>query len=86
MGIFNKISLGAVVVILITNPASGQFIMDAIEKGFQLVFMYGSPINFAATGVVLAWILWNMWTSRTKTVIPPKTKKTKRDGMKYEVA
>lgn len=77
---FDKVALGAVAVIAITNPASGAVILDGLESIFKLIFQYGSPINFVATGVVLAYIGFKIWSGRDVTHVPTKAHKAPKQA------
>ncbi len=85
MKVFNKITLGAMGVALVTNPLTGSVILEGLEKGFALVFKYGSPINLIASLIVCVWLVWTMWNSREQVSIPVKSKKTTKNAMKYEL-
>jgi hypothetical protein len=85
MKVFNKIALIAVVVAVITNPLSGSVILTGLDKGFRLIFLYGSPVNLAASVIIGAWIGWQLWITREKVEVPKKGTKTKKDGLKYEL-
>ncbi len=75
--LMDKIAMGAVGVILITNPASSQGILDGLDVVFKLIFQYGSPINFLASGVIVGYIGYKIWDGRERTHIPKKSAKTK---------
>ena len=84
MKLAEKVALGAIGVIIVTNPASGQVILDLLDEGFKLIFEFGSPINFAASALVIAYIVYKMWEGREKTHIPKKTAKTLKAGRLIE--
>lgn len=71
----DKVAFGALAVIVITNPASGQVILDGLDVMFKLIFQFGSPINFVASGVLIVYIFYKMWTGREKVTVKPKGKK-----------
>lgn len=85
MKIFDKIALGALGVVVITNPASSQVILDGLDFVFKTIFQFGSPINFAASGVLIAYVLYKMWSGREKTNVPKKSQKTHKAGKFLEV-
>ena len=72
MKIFNRIALGAMGVVLVTSPLSGAVILTGLERGFQLIFQYGSPINLIASVIVAVWLMWQLWTSREQVKTAPK--------------
>lgn len=75
MRIIDKIGLTGAIVVAITSPLSGSAILKGLDYAFEMIFSYGSPINLAASGVVLVYIVVKMWQSREKTNITPKAKK-----------
>lgn len=77
MKIIDKIGLGAVGVILITNPASGQAILEVLESIFKVIFQFGSPINFVASAIIVVYIGYKIWDGRERTHVPKKGAKTK---------
>ena len=80
-----KIMLGALGVIVITNPASGAVILDWLEIGFKLIAQYASPVNFLASGVLVVCIGYLIWDGRERTHVPKKGKKTSKANLEYEV-
>lgn len=76
MKLLDKLALGAVGVIVITNPASGQVILDGLESIFKLIFQFGSPINFVASILLVGYVLYKIYDGREKVTIPKKKTKT----------
>lgn len=74
MKTIDKIAFGSVAVIIVTNPASSQVILEGLEYGFELIFKYASPINFLASAVLMAYIGMRIWASREKVTIPKNSK------------
>lgn len=68
----NKLGLWALLVIIITNPASGQFILDGLDWIFKTIFMYGAGVNFAASGVLMVVLGVKIYQTREVTHIPKK--------------
>lgn len=84
MKLFNKVTLIAMGVALVTNPLTGSVILEGLERGFELIFKYGSPINLIASLIVALWLIWTMWASREQVKIPAKGKKTFKAGKLIE--
>lgn len=77
MRVFDKIAMGAIGVILVTNPASSQGILDGLDAIFKVIFQFGSPLNFVASGVIVIYIGFKIWDGRERTHVPKKNAKTK---------
>lgn len=81
MKVLDKIGLGAVLVIIVTNPASGQFVLDGLDYIFEMIFSYASPVNFVASGVLMGYILYQiLWVRRERINIPDKKTPTIKAG------
>lgn len=80
MRIFDKLAIGSLGVIIVTNPASSRVILDLLDMVFKVIFQYGSPINFVASGVLVVYIGYKIWDGRERTNIPKKTSKTAKAG------
>jgi len=78
MKIVNKVALGSMGVVLITNPLTGQYILTGLEKAFTLIFVYGSPINLIASVIVCMWLIKQLWDTRDK----PTVKQSKARAVK----
>lgn len=79
MKIIDKVGLGAVVVALITNPLTGQYILTGLDIIFEWIFKHGTYINLAASIVVLVYIIYKMYQSREVINIPEKKKGKKNE-------
>ena len=80
MKIVDKIALGAVGVALITNPLTGQYILEGLDWGFQQIFLRGAYVNLVATVIIFIWVMGMLYRTRSQTKIPAKGKKTEKAG------
>jgi len=73
-----RIGLALIVIALLTNPLSGQYVMLGVDKLFQYAFIYVGAIATIVAGayVVLLMLWYNFQASRIK--IPHKGKATKK--------
>lgn len=75
-----RVGLVLVLVALLTNPLSGAYAMEGVDRLFVYAFQYVGAIATAVAGVyVICLMLWyNFQNSRIK--IPNKAKKTNKLG------
>lgn len=84
MKVIDKVAIASMGVILITNPASSQFILDGLDYIFQQIFIHASPINFVASGVMIVYIGYKMYATRERVNVPKKSAKTLKAGKLIE--
>ena len=75
----DKVAMIAVLVAIVTNPLTGQYILQGLEWVFTQIFAYGSPINLAASVVIAVYVASKVFKGY-KTNVPPKSAKTQKAG------
>lgn len=78
----NKIVVLAGITALITNPLTGQYILQFLDWGFQQIFIRGAYVNLVASVIVMVYILLVTF-KRSPEKLPSKNQKTKVSSKEY---
>lgn len=72
----NKYKIGLVIgaCAVITNPLSGQYVLNGLDRAFSVMFSYGAYITLVAGFYFMGLMFWGLWVSREKTNTEPKGK------------
>lgn len=68
-----KIALALLVAMLVTNPLTGQYVLDGIEYAFTQLFIYGAYVSIVATVYLLGLGVF-YYAKLNKVNIPAKGK------------
>lgn len=71
-----KIGLLLVLAALVTNPLTGQYILDGLELLFTQFFLFGPWVSLVSGIYVCGLIAWHMYSSREQVHIPRTHKKS----------
>ena len=77
----NKGAVIAVIVLIITNPLSGQYIWIGLEAMFTWIFQQSGYFSAVGTLYMMGFISHNMYKNRERVKVPSKSKKT--EAQKY---
>jgi len=77
----NKGAVIAVVVLIVTNPLSGQYIWIGLEAMFTWIFQQSGYFSALGTLYMMGFIAHNMYKNREQVKVPGKSKKT--EAQKY---
>lgn len=80
----NKLILVSLFLILLTNPWSVGFIGSGIDTAVVYFTLYANYVFVGGLALLGLVNVYMMWLSRGQVSVP-KTKKSAKHGMKYEV-
>lgn len=75
MKINNKLALGSIVLLIVTNPLSGEHILVGLDNLFTWVFQHSGQFGFVGTAYILFYVGRIMWNDREVTSVPKKSAK-----------
>lgn len=65
-----KLGLLLVVAAIVTNPLTGQYVLEALEMLFTQFFRAGAYVSLASGIYVCGLLAWHMYQSRERVNIP----------------
>lgn len=78
------IGLAVILSAIITNPITGQYVLQVLDWSFEKFFKYGSWVTLVAGIYATGLIIFYMYQSREITKIPKKGTKTLKAGRLIE--
>lgn len=72
---YNKLTIIMMIVFIVSNPLTGQYLLQAIDWTFQQIFIYGAYVSAVAATWLVGYIAWVIYRQE-QVKIPKKAKKT----------
>lgn len=72
-----KIGLGLVLAMVVTNPLTGQYVNQIIDWGFQQLFLHGAWVSLVGGSYLMALLVFQIIKSY-RINIPAKSAKTEK--------
>lgn len=58
-----KLALGLLVAMLLTNPLTGQYVLEGLDRAFSLAFQYGAYVSVVGTVYLMVLLGYYYWRS-----------------------
>lgn len=75
--ILERTALVVIVAMLVTNPLTGQYVMNAVDWGFAQLFIYGSYVSLIGTVFLMGLGIY-YYIKSSKIKIPKKNANTEK--------